>query len=48
MKKYLFVLVLIPLIAFAQKSDINKTSLPLIESICTDTIKGKYQETVFA
>lgn len=48
MKKYLLILVLTPLIAFTQKSATNKTSLPLIESICTDTVKGKYQETVFA
>ena len=47
MKKYLLVLFLIPFIVFAQKNSTNKTSLPLIESICTDTIKGKYQETVF-
>jgi hypothetical protein len=48
MKKNLLVLFLIPFIAFAQKNSTNKTSLRLIESICTDTIKGKYQETVFA
>ncbi|MEQ1623382.1 MAG: hypothetical protein ABL870_01770, partial [Sediminibacterium sp.] len=48
MKKNLLVLFLIPFIAFAQKKATNKNSLHLIESICTDTIKGKYQETVFA
>jgi hypothetical protein len=48
MKKIPLLIILVPFFAFAQKSTINKTSLPLIESICTDTIKGKYQETVFA
>ena len=48
MKKNLLVFILIPFFAFAQNKATNKISLPLIESICTDTIKGKYQETVFA
>jgi hypothetical protein len=48
MKKIPLFIILIPFIAFAQKNATKKTSLPLIESICTDTIKGKYQETVFA
>ncbi len=48
MKKIPLLIILVPFFAFAQKNATNKTSLPLIESICTDTIKGKYQETVFA
>ena len=48
MKKIFLVLLNIPFIAFAQKMNIQNATLPLIESVCSDTINGKFQETVFA
>jgi hypothetical protein len=48
MKKIQLIIVLLPFLAFSQKSPIYNSKLPLIESVCSDTINGKYQETVFA
>ncbi|OYU57038.1 MAG: hypothetical protein CFE25_07425 [Chitinophagaceae bacterium BSSC1] len=48
MKRIFSLLAFLPLITIAQSKKNASKILPLIESICTDTIKGKYQETVFA
>jgi len=46
MKKTIVLLALLPLLSTAQNKLVNKP-LPLIETITSDTIKGKYQEIVF-
>jgi hypothetical protein len=49
MKKMLSILAALPLLTFSQtKTSTNNSKLPLIESVCSDTLKGEYQETVFA
>jgi len=48
MKKIQLIIVLLPFLAFSQKSPSYNSKLPLIESVCSDTINGKYHETVFA
>jgi len=49
MKKVLSILAVLPFLTFAQtKTSTNNSKLPLIESVCSDTIKGKYQEIVFS
>ncbi|MEY2902278.1 MAG: hypothetical protein RLY89_1384 [Bacteroidota bacterium] len=48
MKKITLIIMLLPFFVFAQKSSTQKAKLPLIKSVCSDTINGKYQETVFA
>jgi hypothetical protein len=48
MEKIQLIIVLLPFLAFSQKSPSYNSKLPLIESVCSDTINGKYQETVFA
>lgn len=47
MKKFLSILAVLPFLTFAQ-TNISNPKLPLIESVCSDTIKGKYHETVFS
>jgi hypothetical protein len=47
MKKILFLLAIIPFITFAQSKKTTATNPPLIESITSDTVKGKYQQVLF-
>jgi hypothetical protein len=48
MKKIVLIVTLIPFISFAQPVFTNHSSLPLIKSICSDTIKGSFKEIVFS
>jgi hypothetical protein len=48
MKRIFSLLVFLPLMTIAQTPKTGSKTLPLIESITTDTIKGRYQETVFS
>lgn len=48
MKRIFSLLAFLPLMTLAQSPKTASKSLPLIETVTSDTIKGKYQETVFA
>ncbi len=48
MKRIFSLLAFLPMISLAQSPKTASKSLPLIETVTSDTIKGKYQETVFA
>jgi hypothetical protein len=47
MQKFILLLCLLPLISFAQRKPSSKKAAPLIESITSDTVKGKYKAFVF-
>lgn len=47
MKILLIIIAIIPLFANTQSKKANATKPPLIESITTDTVKGKYQQVLF-
>lgn len=48
MKSILIILAFIPLFTNAQSPKINSLNPPLIESITTDTVKGKFYQIVFS
>ena len=48
MKKIVLIVTLIPFISFAQPCLINNSSLPLIKTVCSDTIKGSFKEIIFS
>ncbi len=48
MKRILIIIAIIPLFANAQSRKTNSTTPPLIESITTDTVKGKFYQIVFS
>ena len=48
MKKIVLIVTMIPFISFAQPSLINHSTLPLIKSISSDTLKGSFKEIIFS
>ncbi len=48
MKRIVLIVALIPFISFAQPGLINNSSLPLINTVCSDTIKGNFKEIIFS
>ncbi len=48
MKRILIIIAIIPLFANAQSRKTNSTTPPLIESITTDTVKGKFLQVLFS
>lgn len=48
MKRFITLLAIIPLITFAQFKKTSSTKPPLIESITSDTSKGKFNQVLFS
>ncbi len=48
MKRLLLLLIIVPGITFAQSKNAKSAKPPLIESITTDTVKGKFYQIVFS